>query len=240
MLRRSFQAFSSPPPIRGSALALAAAVLATAGSLFLPPRAQALLLYTLRQTGPSTITITGGGTATRAGLNQVGSDFNTAELRPASALLGTGPTTPLNAPDDMVRYTGVSGPTSFGTSSAPATGGSTSAQINAVSLWGAPDDGDPLTTEVPYIYFSKDFNESQTIASKTTFEGVSLASLGLTPNTSFEWTWGTGSDQILRLEIEPVPGPLPALGAAAAFGWSRRLRRLVRAGEGIGTGLKRS
>ena len=28
-----------------------------------------------------------------------------------------------------------------------------------------------------------------------------------------------------------VPGPLPALGLAAAFRWSRRLRRTVRAGR---------
>jgi hypothetical protein len=29
---------------------------------------------------------------------------------------------------------------------------------------------------------------------------------------------------------EPVPGPLPLLGAAAAFGWSRRMRRRLKVG----------
>jgi hypothetical protein len=132
----------------------------------------------------------------------------------------------------MFRYTGVSGPTSFGTGIS-ATGVSTSAQINAVSLWGDPDEN-PLTTDTPYIYFSQDFDGSQTISSVTTFAGVTLQDLGLTPNTSFTWTWGTGPDQMLRLDIEPVPGPLPALGGAAAFGWSRRLRRRVKTSQGVG------
>ena len=35
----------------------------------------------------------------------------------------------------------------------------------------------------------------------------------------------TGGLSIDQLSGEPVPGPLPLLGAGAAFGWSRRLRR---------------
>ena len=35
----------------------------------------------------------------------------------------------------------------------------------------------------------------------------------------------TGGLSIAQLSGEPVPGPLPLLGAGAAFGWSRRLRR---------------
>lgn len=34
---------------------------------------------------------------------------------------------------------------------------------------------------------------------------------------------------------EPVPGPLPLLGAAAAFGWSQQLRRRVLRGASLGT-----
>jgi len=30
-------------------------------------------------------------------------------------------------------------------------------------------------------------------------------------------------------QVESVPGPLPVLGLVAAFGWARRLRRVVRA-----------
>jgi hypothetical protein len=43
-------------------------------------------------------------------------------------------------------------------------------------------------------------------------------------------TWGTGFSTfaILKIEADPVPGPLPVLGASAAFGWSRRLRRRLK------------
>jgi hypothetical protein len=34
----------------------------------------------------------------------------------------------------------------------------------------------------------------------------------------------------LETRLDPVPGPLPLLGAGAAFGWSRRLRRRSRTG----------
>ena len=70
-------------------------------------------------------------------------------------------------------------------------------------------------------------------ASITTFSGQSLSSLGLIPG-SYTWTWGDNptSDQTFQLDIEPVPAPLPALGAATAFGWSRRLRRRIRGATG--------
>ncbi|MFN5696759.1 MAG: hypothetical protein ACK486_06975, partial [Cyanobacteriota bacterium] len=39
-----------------------------------------------------------------------------------------------------------------------------------------------------------------------------------------------GSFRINNLEIAEVPAPLPLLGAAAAFGWSRRIRRRISQG----------
>ena len=64
----------------------------------------------------------------------------------------------------------------------------------------------------------------------------SISSLGLTPGT-YTWAWGTSEDQRLTLEIEAVPGPLPALGGATAFAWSRRLRRRVKASQQSGSQL---
>lgn len=50
-----------------------------------------------------------------------------------------------------------------------------------------------------------------------------------------EWSRVSGSGLItnstLNLTTEPVPAPLPLLGAAAAFGYSRKLRRRMRAPE---------
>ena len=31
--------------------------------------------------------------------------------------------------------------------------------------------------------------------------------------------------------VQPVPGPLPILGAAAAFGWSRKLRKRLKSSK---------
>lgn len=43
-------------------------------------------------------------------------------------------------------------------------------------------------------------------------------------------TWtvnGTGDTIRFQVTTNPVPGPLPVLGAGAAFGFSRRLRRRI-------------
>lgn len=55
-------------------------------------------------------------------------------------------------------------------------------------------------------------------------KGDSIAFGVLTPNLSNN----IGILQITNFDAEPVPAPLPLLGAGAAFGWSRRLRRRIR------------
>ena len=70
------------------------------------------------------------------------------------------------------------------------------------------------------------------IISSATFNGQSLAGLGFnTPGVVGTWSLDTTNDTI-NVVIGPppaaaVPGPLPLLGAGAAFGFSRRLRRRV-------------
>lgn len=52
-----------------------------------------------------------------------------------------------------------------------------------------------------------------------------------TPNSTFggvTWQWNYAYAE--RVSPSSVPGPLPLLGAAAAFGWSRRLRKRLSAG----------
>ncbi len=59
--------------------------------------------------------------------------------------------------------------------------------------------------------------------------------MGLTPGI-YKWTWGTTNPDSYQLIInsssgpvsEAVPGPLPVLGAAAAFGFSRKLRKRIK------------
>ena len=72
------------------------------------------------------------------------------------------------------------------------------------------------------------------IVSSATFNGTTLATLGFT-TTGLIGTWtldGTSESiqVILGAPAPPaaaVPGPLPLFGAAAAFGWTRRLRKRI-------------
>jgi hypothetical protein len=63
--------------------------------------------------------------------------------------------------------------------------------------------------------------------------GVSLGQvLGLTqslsdPMDQIDVTPATTSTVTYAIATAPVPGPLPLIGAAAAFGWSRQLRKRI-------------
>jgi hypothetical protein len=64
------------------------------------------------------------------------------------------------------------------------------------------------------------------IASDAIFVGKTLANFGLTPSSGNLGVWtvvGTGD----TIRVDVVPGPLPVLGAGAAFGFSRKLRRRI-------------
>lgn len=97
----------------------------------------------------------------------------------------------------------------------------------------------PTPTNVPFFilrpinglvtagFEGQDFWLPNTYATNSAFSGfmdvdASLAEIGLvTPNV----VYNIGSEQIILRER--VPGPLPLLGAAAAFGYSRKLRKRI-------------
>ena len=68
------------------------------------------------------------------------------------------------------------------------------------------------------------------IVSSATFNGKTLAGLNFT-TTGLIGTWSlTGTSETIQVILgappsASVPGPLPLLGAGAAFGWARRLRK---------------
>ena len=65
--------------------------------------------------------------------------------------------------------------------------------------------------------------------SSATFNGRSLQSEGFLVN-GLVGTWtivGTSETINVYVGAASVPGPLPLLGAGAAFGWSRRLRKRI-------------
>jgi hypothetical protein len=74
---------------------------------------------------------------------------------------------------------------------------------------------------------------STPIVSSATFNGTNLSALGFTTTGLIGiWTLNGTSESIQVIVGAPaaaVPGPLPLLGAGAAFGWSRRLRKRIAA-----------
>jgi hypothetical protein len=72
------------------------------------------------------------------------------------------------------------------------------------------------------------------IVSSATYNGTTLAGLGFT-TTGLIGTWSLdGTSETINVFLgnpvsAAVPGPLPLLGAGAAFGWSRRLRKRISA-----------
>jgi hypothetical protein len=229
MIRRIFSG-SIFAGITGTMKAIALAGILTASS---EAPAHALLLFTVRQEG-SDVVVRGrsiGIVNTSTLGTSVGNVNNLLYFDGYLGQLGTGKgklSISDPDPDNIVNLEGftVTGPPDFGSS---------------------PDDGfafgasnDPATQSIyldafnQVLYLPQGYN-GYTIDSTTIFGGTDLATLGLARG-SFDWTWGTASEsETFRLEIDPVPGPLPALGASAAFAWSRRLRRRVRASQQPGS-----
>jgi len=84
------------------------------------------------------------------------------------------------SPGSATAYTGLNGPTSFGS------GGLFNASTSSGDLFGRfpTQFGGPLL--VPLLYTSGD-----PLTNSMTFDNATFASLGVTPGT-YKWTWGTG------------------------------------------------
>jgi hypothetical protein len=90
--------------------------------------------------------------------------------------------------------------------------------------------GDPLFLVANYIHLPPAYVSGSSISNSMFFSGETFASTGLTPGT-YTWTWGSGANaDSAVMTIANVPGPLPLFGAAAAYAWSRQLRRRCRRG----------
>ena len=85
----------------------------------------------------------------------------------------------------------------------------------------------------PRFYIDPTYVSNTEIVSSATFNSTTLAGLGFA-TTGLIGTWTLdGTSETIQLILGPptaaVPGPLPLLGAGAAFGWSRRLRKRIAA-----------
>ena len=96
--------------------------------------------------------------------------------------------------------------------------------------------------QVPTLFVEggSGYTNGTAISGTSTYTGQTLSSLGLTPG-NYTWSWGSGAtaDSItmqIGNSVAPgpasVPGPLPILGLAAAFGFSRKLRKRIKLHKG--------
>jgi hypothetical protein len=136
---------------------------------------------------------------------------------PSIAIICTGPNAIAN------EYSFSSGPLSIGTSSSLF---ATSVSGIATILGGGVKSPNPGS-----IAIDSSYTNGSPIISSAIFNGKTLADLGLTSTSGTIGTWtlvGTGD----TVNVNVVPGPLPLLGAGAAFGFSRRLRQRIQRNKG--------
>lgn len=113
-------------------------------------------------------------------------------------------------------YNGLSGPTSFGSGAPRSSDGGAG---DTVSIYAGSTAGELIGVPLGYV--------SGTALSDTqTFDGVTFATLGVTPGT-YTWTWDGGADNFtLEIGPTPVPAALPlfttGLGALGLLGWRRK------------------
>jgi|SRR5665213_1041643 len=159
--------------------------------------AQAGYVVDLTQQGANVVA-TGSGAIDLTGLSLLYQTEDVGFIAPDFATIFTGPA---NSTLDNY-YTGVTGPTSFGSGAVgiAASGGSGDIVGNAIILLDNLSFADILA--VPSNYVSGD-----PLSDTSTFTGQTFSTLGVTPGT-YEWTWGTGTNQNFTLVIgSAVPEP---------------------------------
>ena len=193
-----------------------AAFLGMSTSLILvAPIGHAGVVVTASEVGGNVV-FSGGGTLNLADLNPLlQSCFIRGFVNPTFGVYQGGGS---QGCENATAYGPVTGPTSFGVGSF-ANADNFSGDFAGINTFA----GGPV---VPDNYIS-----GSSIFSTSTYLAETFQSLGLTPGV-YEWTWGTTNPDSYKLIIgQPaaVPGPLPLVGAAAAFGFSRRLRKRIAA-----------
>ena len=174
--------------------------------------ADALLVFEFIQQG-SDVVLNVSGSLTGLPSGTPGSNSGTAIVGPGLAIISTGNIT-------GTGYT-ISGPSNFGT-------GVTSMTYSGDSF-NFSKSINKLTLDNAYV-------QGSAITGSGLFTTNTLAGLGLSATSGLLGTWTIGTDSIQVWagpvpQPSSVPGPLPLLGAAAAFSHSRRLRARVRAGS---------
>jgi hypothetical protein len=189
-------------------LALPAALLLTQGE------AKALLTYNIYESGGNVV-VQASGSLNLTGATQIASQlscgYNGVIYSPLAAIC--------TGVDSQARPYSISGSSSFTGSAASLFGASSVSGIFTL-LYGGPNQ----------LVLDPAYTSNSPIVSSATFNGTTLAALGFTATGLID-TWAlNGTSETIQVVIgapspAAVPGPLPLLGAGAAFGWARRLRK---------------
>jgi hypothetical protein len=192
---------------------LVVAVLGLSLTLALGSTARAGYIVNVIESGGNVVA-TGSGTIDTAGLQFVGNGGNFyAMFIPTAGDVILGPTFN-NLFVDF--YSGISGPTSFGTGARYDADSGSGALIGILS-------GDFI---VPDQYVSGTF-----LSSTDTWTGQTFATLGLTPGT-YVWTWGSGANAdsfTMNIGGSSVPEPasimMVGIGTLGLLGYGRLRRK---------------
>lgn len=176
------------------------------------PSARAVFTFTLQQVGTSVV-VNGSGSLNTAALtlqsvmeNTPGGQIHTGNAYVIAGAVGT-----------CAAYSGLTGPTSFGTATASTTASASSG--SDVGIFASYGD--------PFLYAPNGYVSGTALADTATFPDATFASLGFTPGT-YTYVWGTGANADSLVVTGVVPEPATWAGLAvgtAALGWTLRRRR---------------
>ena len=162
----------------------------------------AAIVITIQQVGANVVE-TGIGSANLSALTFAASDSFRGAVFPAAtsgvsqAIVGPSSNQPVSL------FSGVSGPTSYGT------GPGTAASSGTGSTFGFWANGADLVVPAGYV-------SGAALSGSATFNGATFASLGMNTGT-FTYTWGSGATaDSLTLQVGPVAAAVPEPGSALA------------------------
>lgn len=185
---------------------------AAAALLCLGQSAMAAYTVNVTEVGGNVVA-SGSGSINTAALTLVGSGTRPL-VRGGNALLYIGGTAGASTPMSLTLGAPLSGPTSFGTTLVD-----TDANVSSGGLVGILGGSSRLFVPVGYVSQSP-------MASSATWNGKTIASLGLTPGT-YTWTWGAGpTADTFTVQISPppaAPASIPTLSEWALIGLSSLL-----------------
>lgn len=155
--------------------------------------------YTINmfQSGPNVVA-TGSGTINLTGLAGAGSGGTAAIVRAVNATMVVGTSTTFDA------YDGFAGPAAFG-------GG---AAFTASSYSG---NGVGLNGSIGRLVVPQGYVSGNALASSSTWNGATLASLGLTVGT-YTWNWAGDSLTLIISLAPPASTPVPTLSEWGVVG----------------------